>query len=145
MGPVRKTPGMISAGRSWSTNWPPSASYLGRMAIIELPSRPSGNGRLQKIPVATCARKRCGVALLHLRAEREESAGVVVVKMGQHYVAGAAEIDLQVANVGQNGVRPGAGVDQHLPAVGIEQRRESPLADAFVGQHGRKNGHLEML
>src|SRR5271168_2411912 len=89
------------------------------------------------------ARERFRIGFGEFAAESHEAGGVVIMKMAEDYVLHIAEIDFQFADVFKDGVGAGASVEKNFVAIGFDECRETPFADAVVGEHGGKNGDLK--
>ncbi len=95
---------------------------------------------MKKIPLPTCARESARV----FTAKRNQSGGVIDVMVAEDNVRYVGEIDLKFAGVAQNRVRVSAGVEENSVAVGDNQSRETPLAEAIVvGEHRGEDAHLK--
>ncbi len=68
---------------------------------------------------------------------------MVVVVVGENHILHGGEVNAQLFCVLQNSVRTVARIHEHAMAVGLDEGGESPLADALVGEHGRKNGDFK--
>ena len=53
------------------------------------------------------------------------------------------QVQAQHLEIALDRVFVGAGVEENAPAVDFDERCESPLAEAFVGQHGRQDLDLQ--
>jgi hypothetical protein len=70
---------------------------------------------------------------------------VIVVVVGEHYLAHVAQIEMKVMDVREDGLGPRSCVDENAVAIGFDQSSKTPFADSLIGEHGRENGYFQLL
>ena len=79
------------------------------------------------------------------RRSVHQSGGVIRVVVAEDDGVDVGEREAERLQVARDGVLVGAGVEEDAAAIDFDQRRESPLTETIVGQHGRKNLDFEAL
>jgi hypothetical protein len=88
-------------------------------------------------------RQRVRRALGNVLAQGQQATRVIRVVVAEHDLRNLGKVDLQLARVLEDGVRPRARVEQDPMAVHLDDRSETPFADAFVREHGGEDLDLE--
>ncbi|HEY1576525.1 MAG TPA: hypothetical protein VGF82_05555 [Terracidiphilus sp.] len=74
--------------------------------------------------------KRLWIVLHQLATKREQAANVVPVIMRQNDFLHIRQVDVEVMCIPDHGIRVSAGIHEDTMAVHIDQRSETPFADA---------------
>ncbi len=145
-GPVSHTPGRISIGPATSITLAAGGFVIatdGVHAVVHLPA--GADPRPEQPGAGVRRRQRLGIDRGELSPQRHQAGGVVVVVVAEDHQLDIGQIELHRLQVALDRVLVGAGVEQDLLAVDLDQRGEAPLAEALVGEHRRQDPDVELL
>ena len=75
--------------------------------------------------------------------KRHQSGRVVGMVVAEHDRFRIRQIQVERFQISRHGIVVGSGVKQNPSPVDLDKSRKSPLAEPFVGKHGRQDGDVQ--